>query len=68
MIAGKVGGFAVHVGARVAATAQPGQIIVSSTVKNLVAGSGIRFTDLGVHALKGIPEEWRLFAAEEGTA
>ncbi|HEV8712384.1 MAG TPA: adenylate/guanylate cyclase domain-containing protein [Candidatus Binatia bacterium] len=68
LIAGKVGGFAVHVGARVAATAQPGQIIVSSTVKDLVAGSSIRFTDLGVHALKGIPEEWRLFAAEEGAA
>ncbi len=41
-----------------------GQVLVSSTVKDLVAGSGIRFEDRGVHALKGVPEEWRLFAVE----
>ena len=61
----KIGGIAVHLGARVAANAQPGEVLVSSTVKDLVAGSGLRFTDRGVHTLKGIPGEWRLFAAEE---
>ncbi|HEY2486824.1 MAG TPA: adenylate/guanylate cyclase domain-containing protein [Candidatus Binataceae bacterium] len=58
-----VRGIAVHIGARVAATAGPSEILVSSTVKDLVAGSGIRFTDRGAHALKGVPGEWRLFAA-----
>jgi class 3 adenylate cyclase len=61
----KIGGIAVHLGARVAAKAQPGEVLVSSTVKDLVAGSGLRFTDRGVHTLKGIPGEWRLFAADE---
>jgi class 3 adenylate cyclase len=61
----KIGGIAVHLGARVAANAQPGEVLVSSTVKDLVAGSGLRFTDRGIHALKGIPGEWRLFAADE---
>ncbi len=59
----KVGGIAVHIGARVAANAEPGEVLVSSTVKDLVAGSGIRFTDRGSHVLKGIPGEWHLFAA-----
>jgi pimeloyl-ACP methyl ester carboxylesterase len=58
----KVGGIAVHIGARVAATAQPSEVLVSSTVKDLVAGSGIRFTERGTHVLKGIPGEWQLFA------
>jgi class 3 adenylate cyclase len=57
-------GIAVHTGARVAAQAAPGEVLVSSTVKDLVAGSGIEFTDRGVHELKGIPGEWRLYAAE----
>ena len=61
----KIGGIAVHLGARVAANAQPGEVLVSSTVKDLVAGSGLRFTDRGVHTLKGIPGDWRLFAADE---
>jgi class 3 adenylate cyclase len=61
----KIGGIAVHLGARVAAKAQPGEVLVSNTVKDLVAGSGLRFTDRGVHTLKGIPGEWRLFSAEE---
>lgn len=61
----KIGGIAVHLGARVAENAQPGEVLVSSTVKDLVAGSGLRFTDRGVHTLKGIPGEWRLFSAEE---
>jgi class 3 adenylate cyclase len=58
-----VGGLAVHIGARVAASAQAGEVLVSSTVKDLVAGSGIRFIDRGAHSLKGVPGEWTLFAA-----
>ena len=54
-------GDAVHIGARVAAQAEPGEVLVSSTVKDLVAGSGIRFEDRGTHELKGIPGEWRLY-------
>jgi pimeloyl-ACP methyl ester carboxylesterase len=61
--AGSVRGIAVHTGARVASFAAPGEVLVSSTVKDLVAGSGIEFTDRGVHELKGIPGEWRLYAA-----
>ena len=59
----RVRGIAVHIGARVAAAAQPSEVLVSSTVKDLVAGSGIRFADRGAHVLKGIPGEWHLFAA-----
>jgi class 3 adenylate cyclase len=59
---GKVGGIAVHIGARVAAEAQPGEVLVSSTVKDLVAGSGIQFREQGTGALKGVPGEWRLYA------
>ena len=59
----KLGGIAVHIGARVAALAQSGEVLVSSTVRDLVAGSGLRFDDRGVHALKGVPGEWHLFAA-----
>jgi pimeloyl-ACP methyl ester carboxylesterase len=58
----KVGGIAVHIGARVAAEAGAGEVLVSSTVKDLVAGSGIRFEDRGTRTLKGVPGEWRLFA------
>jgi class 3 adenylate cyclase len=50
-------------GARVAALARPSEVLVSSTVKDLVAGSGIEFDDRGVHELKGIPGDWRLYAA-----
>jgi pimeloyl-ACP methyl ester carboxylesterase len=57
-----VGGIAVHIGARVAAQANPGEVLVSSTVKDLVAGSGIEFDDRGMHVLRGVPEKWRLFA------
>jgi class 3 adenylate cyclase len=63
LIGGKVGGLAVHIGARVAGAAEPGEVIVSNTVKDLVAGSGIRFVDRGAHALKGLPDEYHLFAA-----
>ena len=62
LVDGKVAGIAVHTGARVAALAGPGEVIVSSTVKDLVAGSGIAFADHGTHELKGVPGEWRLFA------
>jgi class 3 adenylate cyclase len=58
---GKVSGIAVHIGARVMAEARPGEVLVSSTVKDLVAGSGLRFVDRGGHTLKGIPGEWNLF-------
>ena len=57
----KVTGIAVHTGARVAAKAGKGEILVSSTVRDLVAGSGLSFEDLGSHHLKGLPQEWRLF-------
>jgi class 3 adenylate cyclase len=60
----KVSGLAVHIGARVAAAAGPGEVLVSSTVKDLVAGSGLRFQDRGLQPLKGIPGEWHLFALE----
>jgi pimeloyl-ACP methyl ester carboxylesterase len=59
----KYSGMAVHLGARVASLAEPGQVLVSSTVKNLVVGSGIEFEDLGRHALRGVPGDWHLFAA-----
>jgi class 3 adenylate cyclase/dienelactone hydrolase len=63
LVDGKVTGIAVHTGARVAAHAGPGEVLVSSTVKDLVAGSGLEFEDRGVHELKGVPGEWRLYAA-----
>ncbi len=59
-----VGGIAVHIGARVASSAAPSEVLVSSTVKDLVAGSGLRFADRGTHHLRGVPGEWRLFAVE----
>lgn len=60
-IDGKTGGLAVNIGARVAALAVPRELLVSSTVKNLTAGSGLEFEDAGQHELKGIPETWHLF-------
>jgi class 3 adenylate cyclase len=60
----KVAGIAVSIGARVAARAGPGEVLVSNTVKDLVAGSGIGFADRGVAELKGVPGEWRLWAVE----
>jgi pimeloyl-ACP methyl ester carboxylesterase len=67
MADGKVAGIAVHTGARVAAQAGADEVLVSHTVKDLVAGSGIGFMDRGLHELKGIPGEWRLFAVDYGT-
>jgi class 3 adenylate cyclase len=58
----KVGGIAVHIGARVASLAEPDEVLVSRTVKDLVAGSGIALDDRGEHALKGVPGEWQLYA------
>ena len=57
-----VGGVAVHIGARVGALAEPSEVLVTSTVKDLVAGSGLAFEDRGEHHLKGIPDAWRLYA------
>jgi class 3 adenylate cyclase len=59
-----ISGIAVHLAARVAAAAGAGEVLVSRTVVDLVAGSGLTFTDRGEHALKGVPGEWRLFAVE----
>jgi class 3 adenylate cyclase len=62
LVGDKVGGIAVHIGARVAATATGGEVLVSSTVRDLVAGSGIEFEERGEHILKGVPGAWRLYA------
>ena len=62
---GDVGGIAVHIGARVAGMAGPSEVLVSSTVKDLVVGSGLAFSDRGNHALKGAPGEWRVYAVGE---
>jgi len=64
IIDGKVGGLAVHIGARVAASAGPGEILVSGTVKDLVAGSGMAFGERGVTELRGIPGTWAMFAVD----
>ena len=64
MIGDDVGGIAVHIGARVAALAGAGEVLVSSTVKDLVAGSGLHFADRGNQSLKGIPDEWHIYAVE----
>ena len=66
MIAGKVEGIAVHIGARIAAEARPCEVLVSSIVRDLAAGSGIDFEERGVRSLKGVPGDWRLFAARLG--
>ena len=62
VIGDKVGGIAVHIGARVASLARAGEVLVSNTVKDLVAGSGLGFEERGTHTLKGVPGEWRLYA------
>jgi class 3 adenylate cyclase len=69
VINGKVGGLTASIGARIAALAGPSQVLVSGTVKDLVAGSGLRFEDAGERQLKGIPGSWRMFfAASDQTA
>ena len=67
VIGDKVGGVAVEIGAQVTAKATSGEILVSSTVKDLVAGSGIQFEDRGAHALKAVEGEWQLFAVKQET-
>jgi pimeloyl-ACP methyl ester carboxylesterase len=64
MMGDDVGGIAVHIGARVASLAGAGEVLVSSTVRDLVAGSGLRFGDRGKQSLKGVPGEWGIFAVE----
>jgi class 3 adenylate cyclase len=59
-----LGGLAVHIGARVMAQAGAHEVLVSSTVRDLVAGSGLQFADRGLFTLKGVPGEWRLFVVE----
>jgi class 3 adenylate cyclase/dienelactone hydrolase len=63
LIGDDLAGIAVHIGARVASLAIPGEVLVSQTVRDLVAGSGLTFEDRGTHRLKGVPDEWRLFQA-----
>src|SRR5262245_10360267 len=62
LVGKKVDGIAVHIGARVMAHSGANEVLVSSTVKDLVAGSGIKFEERGIHALKGVPDEWHLYA------
>ncbi|HEX2346260.1 MAG TPA: adenylate/guanylate cyclase domain-containing protein [Gaiellaceae bacterium] len=62
----KLGGLAVAIGARIAALAEPGEVLVSQTVKDLVAGSGLEFEERGEHELKGVPGTWRLYAVVDG--
>ena len=64
----KLAGIAVHIGARVAGLAEAGEVLVTRTVKDLVAGSGLAFADRGVHDLKGVRDRWQIFQAEEGTS
>jgi len=64
VVGDKLSGIAVHTGARVASLAAPGEVLVSSTVKDLVAGSGLRFRERGAHQLKGVPGEWHLYSVE----
>ncbi len=64
MIGDDVGGVAVHIGARIMSEALPGEVLASSTIKDLVAGSGLSFTDRGERALKGVPDTWRIYAAQ----
>ncbi len=64
---GKVGGLAVHIGARVVALAGPSEVLVSQTVKDLVAGSGLTFEERGEHELKGVPDRWRLYRVVSGS-
>jgi class 3 adenylate cyclase/esterase/lipase len=68
VVDGKIGGIAVHIGARVAAEAAPGEVLVSSTVNDLVAGSGLRFSERGVVELKGVPGQWRLYSVDQPVA
>jgi len=61
-----IGGIAVHIASRVEGLATPGEVMATSTVKDLSIGSGLSFVNRGEESLKGVPGEWRLFAVEEG--
>ncbi len=63
VIGDDIGGIGVHIAARVSALAGPGEVLVSRTVKDLVAGSRLEFADRGAHQLKGVPDEWELYEA-----
>ena len=63
LVGEKPAGIAVNIGARAAAAAEAGEVVVTSTVRDLVAGSGIQFEERGEHELKGVPGRWRLYAA-----
>ena len=63
IVGADLAGIAVHIGARVASLAAPGEVLVSQTVRDLVAGSGLAFEARGPHVLKGLPSEWHLFCA-----
>jgi class 3 adenylate cyclase len=65
LIGDDVSGMAVNIGARIGALAGPGEVLVSSTVRELVVGSGLEFAERGTHTLKGAPDQWRLFAVED---
>ena len=65
-IDGKVGGMAVVIGARVGAAAGASEVLVSQTVKDLTAGSGLTFQEAGEHELKGVPDRWRLYRVVDG--
>ncbi len=66
LVGDDIAGIAVHIAARIMALAGAGEVLVSSTVRDLVVGSDLQFTDRGAHALKGVPGEWRLFASTAG--
>ena len=65
LLDGDVAGIAIHLGARIVALADTGEVLVSSTVKDLVVGSELHFTERGVHALRGVPGEWRVYSLAE---
>ena len=66
VMCGKLAGISVHVGSRIAALAAPGEVLVSRTVRDLVVGSALSFSDRGLQTLRGVPDAWRLFAVEQG--
>ena len=68
LVGDDIRGIAVHIGARVSALAGPSEVFVSSTVKDLVAGSGLVFEDLGEHELKGVPDRWRIYRAGDAAS
>jgi class 3 adenylate cyclase len=61
----RLAGIGVHIASRILSLAEPGEVLVSRTVRDLVAGSGLKFINHGTHALKGVPDEWRVLAATE---